>query len=77
MLCAVAHAEQMTIERVIVTLKEKWATLPEIRRLPRGGESDAALTCVITPCILDFHSPARPADRPLLMKVNTTRGDSR
>src|SRR5687768_3636241 len=63
-LCVLAHAEQMPIERVIVALKEKWAALPEVRRLPRGGENDAVLACVITQCILDFYSPGQLPESP-------------
>src|SRR5688572_2463193 len=50
-----ARSERMTIERLIIELKERWAALPEIRRLPRGGEQDAVLASVITQCILDFY----------------------
>ena len=56
MLCAEAHAERMTIERVIVELKESWSALPEVRRLPRGTAHEALLGGVITQCILDFYS---------------------
>jgi hypothetical protein len=73
-LCVLAHAEHMTIERLIVALKEKWAALPEVRRLPRGGENDAVLACVITQCILDFYSPGQHPESPSPM--NRTRGES-
>lgn len=51
-----ARSERMTVERVIIQLKERWAALPEIRRLPRGGEHDAILACAISQCILDFYA---------------------
>ena len=55
-LCVQAHAERMTIERVIVQLKNGWGAIPEFRRLPRGGDHNAVLACVITQCILDFYA---------------------
>ena len=56
LLCTQAHAERMTIERVIVELKEGWSALPEVRRLPRGTAHEALLAGIITQCILDFYS---------------------
>ena len=55
LLCAQAHTERMTVERVIVELKEGWSALPEVRRLPRGTAHEALLAVIITQCILDFY----------------------
>ena len=56
LLCAQAHAERMTVERLIVELKEGWSALPEVRRMPRGTAHEALLAGIITQCILDFYS---------------------
>ncbi len=73
LLCAQAHAERLTIERVIVDLKEGWNALPEVRRMPRGGAHEAMLACIITQCILDFYSNGE-LDRPTELPSRITRG---
>ena len=55
-MCAQAHVDLVGVERLIVLLKTGWSELPEVRRLPRGGEHDAILESVITQVILEFYS---------------------
>lgn len=70
-LCSQARAERWAVERVIVMLKHRWAALPEIRRLPQGGDHDLTLRFVIAQCIVDYYSdrdhghPVRVARQPL------------
>lgn len=76
-LCAHAHTERIPVERVIVTLKQEWAALPEMSRLPRGGDHDAVLSVVISQCILAFYSSlgSDGADAPGNAPIHVKRGE--
>ena len=70
--CAEARRRGMLAEQVLVTLKEVWSTLPEVRRRGRP-QRDRALENLISAAIQTFYEP-RPDGR---VRLQPTTDDTK
>lgn len=63
LLCAEAHRSGLRVEQLLVTLKQAWASLPEVERLlptPRATVREH----LIAMCIEEFYAVSEPAECP-------------
>jgi len=51
-----ARARSILPEQLLVTLKELWSALPEVRAIPDAGEQVRLLQRVVTMCIREYYN---------------------
>ena len=51
-----ARARSVLPEHLLVTLKDMWSTLPELRAIPDAGEQVRLLQRVVTMCIREYYN---------------------
>jgi hypothetical protein len=59
MMCVDVHRDNLHAEQLIIAFKEAWRTLPEVQRIPRGGERERLLERIVTLCVEEYYS-SRP-----------------
>lgn len=60
LVCDDARHRGLRAEQLIITFKQVWATLPEVRKVPRGAEREEMLARLVSMCINEFY--AEPHD---------------
>ena len=56
MMCEEVHRENLHAEQLIIAFKEAWHSLPEVQRIPRGGERERLLEQIVTLCVEEYYS---------------------
>jgi hypothetical protein len=55
-MCADVHRDNLRAEQLIIAFKEAWHALPEVHRIPRGGERERLVERVVTMCVEEYYS---------------------
>jgi hypothetical protein len=58
MMCEDVHRESLPAEQLIIAFKGVWQALPEVQRIPRGGEREHLLERIVTMCVEEYYSSA-------------------
>jgi hypothetical protein len=56
LVASTARARDILPEQLLVTLKEAWSSLPEVRAMHDSGEQVRLLQRVVTMCIKEYYS---------------------
>jgi hypothetical protein len=56
LMCLDVHRDNLRAEQLIIAFKEAWHALPEVQRIPRGGERERLLERIVTLCVQEYYS---------------------